>query len=205
MEQFSFILVVFFMLLGPLKLIPPFAGLTQGADVQFKRDVATRSVVIASALCVLVALAGVTILGNFRISLEALRISGGLVLLISALQVIFQKKKPSSPGSGTPSALQLAVSPVAVPMIVPPAGVAVILVCVMLAPQFPGTYQAVAICLATMMVLNFLVMYFIDQVLKTPGLTIVLTVFGSVLVFVQVCLAMETILNGLKGLGVIQI
>jgi hypothetical protein len=40
--------------------------------------------------------------------------------------------------------------------------------------------------------------------LKTPGLTIVLTVLGSVLVFVQVCLAIETILNGLKGLGVIQ-
>lgn len=204
MEHFSYILVLFFMLLGPLKLIPPFAGLTQGADVQFKRDVAIRGVVLASALCVLVALAGVTILGNFRISLEALRISGGLVLLISALQVIFQKTQPSRPGSGTHSALQFAVSPVAVPMIVPPAGVAVILICVMLAPQYSGTYQAIAICLATIMVLNFLVMYFIDQVLKTPGLTIVLTVLGSVLVFVQVCLAIETILNGLKGLGVIQ-
>lgn len=203
MEQFPLIFTVFFTLLGPLKVIPAFAGLTAGADVRFKRDVAIRGTVIASALCVFVALAGATLLGNFHISLEGLRISGGLVLLFSALQVIFRKTPPSSPVSGTPTAIQLAVSPVAVPMIVPPAGVAAILICVMLAPQYPGAYQAVAICLATMMVLDFLVMYFIDWVMKTPGLMMVLAVLGSVLIFVQVCLATETILNGLKGLGVI--
>ena len=40
MEQFSFIFTIFFMLLGPVKLIPSFGGLTRGADRQFKRDVA---------------------------------------------------------------------------------------------------------------------------------------------------------------------
>lgn len=203
MEQFAFMFTTFFMLLGPIKLIPAFAGLTQGSDVRLKRSVAIRGTVIAAALCGFVALIGATLLGKYRISLEALRISGGLVLLISALQVIFQRTQPTRPSSGTPSALQLAAAPVAVPMIVPPAGIAVILVCVMLAPQYPGTPQAFAICLAVMMVLDFLVMYFIDRVLKTPGLGLALTVLGSVLVFVQVCLGMQTILNGLKGLGVV--
>ena len=86
----------------------------------------------------------------------------------------------------------------------PPAGVAAILIGMMLAPEFPGMMQAVAICLAIMMVLDFLVMYFIDQVMKTPGLMIVLTVLGSVLVFVQVGLAIDIILVALKSLGVIQ-
>ena len=178
--------------------------MTRGADARFKRDVAIRGVVIASALCVFVALAGGTLLSKYHISLDALRIAGGLVLLIAALQIIFQKAQPSSPRSGTPTALQLAASPVAVPGIVPPAGVAAILICMMLAPEFPGMTQAMAICLAIMMVLDFLVMYFIDQVMKTPGLTIVLTVLGSVLVFVQVGLAIEIILTALKGLGFIQ-
>jgi len=57
MEQFSFVFTVFFMLLGPIKLIPSFAGLTRGLDNGFKRDVAIRGVLIASALCVFVALA----------------------------------------------------------------------------------------------------------------------------------------------------
>lgn len=118
MEDFSFVFTVFFMLLGPVKLIPAFAGLTRGADVRFKRDAAIRGTVIAAVLCAFVALAGATLLGKYR------------------------------------------------------------------------------------MVLDFLVMYFTDRVMKTPGLGVALTVLGSVLVFVQVCLATETILKGLKGLGV---
>jgi len=205
MEQFSFIFTVFFMLLGPVKLIPSFAGVTRGADGRFKRDVAIRGAVIAAVLCGFVALAGEALLGKYRISIDALRIAGGLVLLIAALQVIFQKAQASSPGSGTPTALQLAASPVAVPGIVPPAGVAAILIFMMLAPQYPGMTQAVAICLAAMMVLDFLVMYFIDWVMKTPGLMIVLTVLGSVLVFVQVGLAIQMLLSALKSLGVIKV
>jgi len=127
MEEFSFVFTIFFMLLGPIKLIPSFAGLTRGADARFKRDVAVRGVVIASALCVFVALAGGP---SWQVPHLHRRVAdrGGLVLLIAALQVIFQKAQPSSPGSGTPTAIQLAASPVAVPMIVPPAGVAAILI-----------------------------------------------------------------------------
>jgi multiple antibiotic resistance protein len=205
MDHFSFIFTIFFMLLGPIKLIPSFAGVTRGADGRFKRDVAVRGALIASVLCAFVALAGGTLLGKYRISIDAVRISGGLVLLIAALLVIFQKAQSASPGSGTPTAIQLAASPVAVPGIVPPAGVAAILIFMMVAPQYPGMTQAVAICLATMMALDFLVMYFIDRVMKTPGLMIVLPVLGSVLVFVQLGLAVQMLLTALKNLGVIQV
>jgi multiple antibiotic resistance protein len=205
MEQFSFIFTIFFMLLGPVKLVPSFAALTRRADVRFKRSVTIRGAVVASALCVFVALAGGTLLGKYRISLDAVRISGGLVLLIAALQVMFRKAQSSSPSSGKPTAIQLAISPLAVPMIVPHAGVAAILICMTLALQNPGMTQAIAICLATMMVLDFLVMYFIDWVMKTPGLTIVLAVLGSVLVFVQAALAINMMLVALESLGFIKV
>jgi multiple antibiotic resistance protein len=205
MEQFSFIFTIFLMLLGPLKLIPAYAGLMRDADVRFKRDVAIRGALIASALCAFVALAGGTLLGKYRISIDAVRIAGGLVLVIAALQAIFEKAKSSRPCSATPAALHLAASPVAIPAVVPPAGIAAILIYMMSAPQYPGMTQAVAICLTIMMVLDFLVMYFIDLVMKTPGLAIVLTVLGSVLVFVQACLAIQMFLTALKHLGVIQV
>jgi multiple antibiotic resistance protein len=204
MEQFSFILTIFFMLLGPVKLIPSFGALTRGADRQFKRAVAIRGAVVASALCAIVALAGGALLDKYRISLDAVRIAGGLILLISALQVIFRKSHSSEPGSGKSSAMQLAVSPVAVPMIVPHAGVAAILLCMAHAPQFPGVAQSVAIALAIMMVLDFLVMYFIDGVAKTPGLPIILNVLGSVLIFVQAALAINMMLVALRSLGLVQ-
>jgi small neutral amino acid transporter SnatA (MarC family) len=58
------------MMLGPVKIIPSFGGLTRGADTGFKRAVAIRGAVIASALCVFVALAGGTILGRYGISID---------------------------------------------------------------------------------------------------------------------------------------
>jgi multiple antibiotic resistance protein len=205
MDQFSFIFTVFFMLLGPVKLIPAFAGLTRGADTQFKRDLAIRGAVIASVLCAFVALAGGTLLGRYRISLDAVRISGGLVLLVAALLTIFQKTQPPSLGPGSPTVIQLAASPVATPMIVPHAGVAAILICTGLRPQYPGIMLSIAVCLAIIMALDFLVMRFIDWVMKTPGLTIVLAAFGSVLVFVQAALAINMMLVALRSLGIIKV
>jgi multiple antibiotic resistance protein len=204
MEEISFVFTILFMLLGPIKLIPSFGGLTQGAEPRFKRDVAIRGVLISAALCAFVVLAGGSLLDKYRISIDAVRIAGGLVLLIAALQSIFQKAPPSSPRAGTPTALQLAASPVAVPNIVPPAGVAAILLCMLLAPQYPGMLQSVSICLAIVLGLDLLVMWFIDRVVKTPGLGIVLTVLGAVLIFVQGSLAIQMILTALKSLGVVK-
>lgn len=201
MEQLPFVFTIFFMLLGPVKLVPSFAGVTKGANQAFKRSVAFQGAVIASALCLFVALAGQSLLVKYRISFDALRIGGGLVLLIAALQATFRKAPAPKPATAASNATQLAVSPVAVPNIVPPAGVAAILVFMMLAPDTPGMAQAVAVGLAVVMVLDFLMMYFIDSVLKIPGLGIVLTVLGSVLVFVQICLAIQMMLAGLEHVG----
>jgi multiple antibiotic resistance protein len=203
MDQISFIFTILFMLLGPVKLIPSFSGVTRGADSAFKRSVALRGTAIAFALCIFVALVGGTLLGRYRISINAVRIAGGLVLLIAALQTTFGRTRSSRPRAGAPTATQLAASPVAVPNIVPPAGVAAILIMILAAPQYPGMTQAVLICLAIVMLLDFLVMYFIDWIVKTPGLTIVLTVLGSVLLFVQVCLAIQMMLVAFVELRVL--
>lgn len=209
MEPFSsvflFVFTILFMLLGPLKLIPTFAGLMQGADSRFKKAVAIQGTAIAVAICAFVVLAGGALVVKYRISVDAVRISGGLVLMLSALKAIFQNSHSPVPSSTTTTASQLAASPVAVPCMVPPAGIAAILIMMLLAPQYPGMLQSVIVCLGIMMVLDFLVMFFIDQVMKTPGLMVILFVLGSALVFVQVCLAVQILIIALKNLGVIQV
>jgi multiple antibiotic resistance protein len=199
MNEFAFVFTILFMLVGPLKLIGSFARATRGAEPSFKRSVAIRAELIAAAVCVFVVVAGGSLLSKYHISLDALRIATGLVLLISALVTIFGRVRSPGPGSGAPSAIQLAASPVALPGILPPAGIAAILI----GTQFPGMIQAVVLCLAILMVLDFLVMYFIDSIVKTPGLTVVLGVLGDVLVFVQVCLAVEVFLTAFKNLGIV--
>ena len=46
-------------------------------------------------------------------------------------------------------------------------------------------------------------MFFIDEVLTVPGLLLGLHVFGSMLMFIQVDLAIETVLAALRSLSFI--
>lgn len=201
MEREAFVFTIFFLTLGPMKIIPAFAKLTKSMDFKFKREVAVKGILIATAICVGVALLGKNMLANYQISLNALELAGGLVLLISALNVIFPTIQPANPTSSQPTALQLAVSPVAMPIVVTHVGIAAILFFVMLGPRYPGIEITIAKALTLMLVLDFLVMFFIDKVVKVPGLLLVLQVFGSVLVFFQVALTTEAILDALKRLG----
>jgi multiple antibiotic resistance protein len=178
---------------------------THAADRAFKKEVAIRGSLVASAIVLCVLVLGKGAVGKFEISLDALRLGAGLVLLVSALRVIFPNAEPLPADSRKPGALELAISPVAMPIIVPPAGIAAILLSIMIAPNYPGMESVIALMLATIMALDFLVMFFIEQVLKVPGLLLGLRVLGSMLTFIQVALAIDTVLAAFRSLGIIQL
>ena len=53
--------IIFFLTLGPLKAIGPFARVTQGADAILRRTLAWRSTLIATVIVLIVALVGAMI------------------------------------------------------------------------------------------------------------------------------------------------
>jgi small neutral amino acid transporter SnatA (MarC family) len=201
MERDFFVFTIFFMLLGPTKIIPGFLKVTRGADRRTKRKLALQATLIASALVTLVVLLGERMVTQYRISLDGVRLAGGLVLLISALKALFPSAEPSSPESPPPSTLEMALSPVAMPLIVPPAGIAAILIFIMIAPQYPGMEWAIPRALVTMMALNLVVMLFIDTIVRVPGLMLALRVLGGMLGFIQVALGTELLMAAFRSLG----
>ena len=54
--EFSYALMVFFLTLGPIKIIPVFAHLTQGADRPDRRRLALYATLFATVMCVAIAL-----------------------------------------------------------------------------------------------------------------------------------------------------
>src|SRR5690349_17460880 len=129
MDRASFVFTVLFLLLGPLKVIPGFLKATRGADAGFKREVAFKSFLIASLVVVAVVVVGQTLLQKYAISLEALKLACGLVLLISALRAMFPgAEEAADPDAPKPTATQLAIKPMAVPVIVTPAGIAALMI-----------------------------------------------------------------------------
>ncbi len=203
MERLPFFFTIAFVLLGPVKIIHPFAKLTRDAEPHFARSLAINAALIAATMCLLVAIAGRGLVSTYELSPEALQLAGGLVLLLSALKVIFPAAETQPRPAAKPTALQLAISPLASPIIVTPAGIAAILLFVMSAQAYPGVYRALALVLALILLLDFLAMYFNAQILRVPGLLPSLQIVGAVLIFIQVALGIETMVRGLEGLGLV--
>jgi len=204
MERASFIFTILFLLLGPLKVIPGFLNATRGTDAKFKREAALKAFLIASLVVVAVVVLGQTLLQKYAISLESVKLACGVILLISALRAMFPgPEEAPDPAAPKPTATQLAIRPLAVPVIVTPAGIAALMIFGMVATSHPGMETTLTWMLAVILALDLVVMLTVDWIVRIPGVLLVLVVLGFVIVFIQVALAIETLVNGLRGLGVV--
>ena len=129
--NYADIAILFFLTLGPLKAIPPFARLTHGTEPAFRRAMAWQSVAVATAIVLAVALLGPFVLTNWHVSPPAIAITGGIILFYQALRIIMQTPTaaPASAGSEVsppPPSPAIAVFPLAIPALVTAPGIAAI-------------------------------------------------------------------------------
>lgn len=202
MLDFSFVMTIFFLLVGPVKIIPAFARLARGSQPGFKRSVAVQGALFAAIICALVVGLTQSFVAKYQLSIASLQITMGLVLLISALGSIFPRREAPAPAAKQPGSTQLALAPLASPVIVAPAGVAAIMVAVLLGAGDPAAFRIIATALAIVMAMNLLVMLFNDLIVKIPGLMLVLQLLGTVLIVVQVALAVQELIYAFTRLGV---
>ena len=145
-----------FLMLGPFKIIGPFAQVTQGADAASARRIALLATLFASLALLIAAFLGEYFLTSFGIPLPVLALSAGLILLLVALINILQQFLPHA-APGQPEAmhktppLQLALSPLAFPIIVTPYGIATLVAFLALAREMRARLTVGAIVVVIML------------------------------------------------------
>ena len=95
------VVVILFLSIGPLGVIPAFAGLTSGADRRLKTRLAFRGFWISAVTITAVALVGTGMVANYRVSLSSLLTATGLILAIVAVRsilAVYVGKKADAPG-----------------------------------------------------------------------------------------------------------
>src|SRR5215831_18030116 len=111
--------ILFFLTLGPLKAILPFARATRGTERAFQQAVAWRATAIATAIVLVVALLGPFVLTNWHVSPPAIAITCGIILFYQALRIIMQTpgamQGPSGQQANPPPSPAIAVFPIAMP------------------------------------------------------------------------------------------
>jgi multiple antibiotic resistance protein len=198
--------ILFFLTLGPLKAILPFARATRGAGAAFQRTMAWRSTAIATAIVLGVAVLGPFVLPNWHVSPPAIAITCGIILFYQALRIIMQTPAPP-PGSAdrqrgpAPPSPAIAVFPLAIPAIVSAPGIAA-LATVSILYRHDLAHQATVVALLLgVMGLNLLALWNAEAILR-HGLAGVLPVVGWVLAVLQASLAVQIVIYSLRVLEV---
>lgn len=193
------IFMFLFLMLGPFKIIAPFAKLTKNATPALSRQLALRAILFSSAALLIAALLGQRIISNYGIPTPILAFAGGLILFLVALNVVIQQFAPQdlhSENTNVPT-LNMAINPLAFPTIVTPYGIAAVIVFMAISPD-PETKLTVGVTVVGIMLANLIVMLITHRIFKI--LSIFLPILAAVLGVVQVALGLMIMYNQSKVL-----
>ncbi|MDE2404663.1 MAG: NAAT family transporter [Sphingomonadales bacterium] len=154
-ELFLSAFFTLFVVIDPVGCAPIFAGLVRGMPARETTATALRATLIATLILVTFALVGERLLAALQIGLDAFRIAGGLMLFLIALEMVFEKRtehdqERAERAKSAPPAEDLAVFPMAMPMIAGPGSIASVM---LLTAQAQGLQQTVAVMAALLAVL----------------------------------------------------
>jgi multiple antibiotic resistance protein len=195
------IFIMLFLMLGPLKILVPFIDLTRNSERVLRRRLATRAILFSMAALALAGLLGRNILENFEISVPVLALTGGLILFLVALRTVLEQSIPQARlnQDSTSRQTDLALSPLAFPIIVTPYGIAAVIVFATLAQDDMWAKLTIASIVLLILLLDWLAMLFAETILEWTGTA--LQVFTVVLGVTQIALGLQIIAHSLGMIG----
>ena len=198
MAEIIAIFIFFFAVIDPIGTVPVFIAVTSHYQENIKKKIAISATLISAAILIFFAVAGELILTSINISLPAFQISGGIVLFLFALSMIFGLSKPEEEIELAERAHQdTAIFPLAVPSI---AGPGPMLAAVLMTDNsrfnFFEQVQIMLIMLSVLLIVLILMLFAtrIHRLIGSGGASVISRVMGMVLASV----AAESVLSGLK-------
>lgn len=190
-----------FVVMDPIGLVPFFLGLVGHRSGAEQRSVALRAVLVAGGILVIFGLVGGPLLGYLGISLEALRVAGGIMLFRIALDMVTARQSRETDEEQAESATrnQVWVFPLAIPLIAGPGALASVLI---LTGEAQTQAQGLGVVFSTaamVLVITYLLLRAairLRHLLGTTGINVVTRVLGILLA----ALAVQYVATGARGL-----
>jgi multiple antibiotic resistance protein len=202
LELFLSAFVTLFVVLDPPGCAPIYAGLTTGASAAQKRSMAVRACVIAGVILLVFALFGEDLLAALHIELDAFRIAGGILLFLSALDLVFEMRTQRREARAdkireTPEVEDVSVFPMAMPMMAGPGAIASVM---LLAGAADGLEEAMVVlaALVAVLVLTLLALLAAGPLMKLVGARVE-SVITRLLGVLLAALAAQYVIDGIRG------
>ncbi len=195
---------VLFVIIDPPGCAPIFATLTDGTSRKHQRAMAFKSVVVAAIILVLFAYFGDFVFAKLGISLDALRIAGGIMLFIIGLNMVFEKRTETREVRAedlleeTKDPEDISVFPMGIPMIAGPGTMASLLILASEAGNALPQQLAIMGALAVVLFITLVSFLISGPLMKLMGKTFT-NVLTRVLGVLLATLASQFVLDGIKG------
>ncbi len=192
--------VTLLVIVDPVGLVPLFAALTQGQSAGRRRRIALRACLTAIGVLTVFGLFGDAVLGFVGISMPAFRIAGGVLLFLTALDMLFERRTKRREGQTQSHEDDPSVFPLAIPLIAGPGAIATMILLV----GKPGTdwtwMLAVHGVMGVVVLITFLMFLTagaLERILGPVGINVVTRLLGMLLA----ALSVQFILDGLADFG----
>ena len=194
--------VTLFVIIDPVGLLPVFVALTQGMTDSQRRSIAVRATLTATGILALFALFGESVLNFVGISMPAFRVAGGVLLFLTALDMLFERRTKRRQNQGEevdPNEDDPSIFPIAIPLIAGPGSIATV---ILLVGQHPGlngfaAVMGVVVLVLVVMLAMFMVSGLLERMLGPVGINVVTRLLGMLLA----ALSVQFVLDGLRDFG----
>lgn len=193
--------VTLFVVIDPIGLTPLFVAMTSGMPAGQRRAVALRACVVGVAILALFGALGEAVLGFVGISMPAFRIAGGLLLFLTALDMLFERrtKRREDTAEEEDDRPDPSVFPLAIPLIAGPGAIASMILLTGERPGIEGYFLVTGVMLAVVAIVMvlFLAAGLLERALGRTGIVVVTRLLGMLLA----ALAVQFVLDGLRAFG----
>jgi multiple antibiotic resistance protein len=197
-EYLYFTLTVFagfFAIMNPIGGMTVFLSLTDGYSYDKKKSIAKQATLIAFIIGLCFFIFGTYLFKFFGITIPAFKITGGILLFITGLEML-QSKKSGVKHIQEPSLDEnIAVSPLAIPLLTGPGTI----VTGMNFVSNSNFFLLLIVCFIFMLVcyLNYISFLLSEKITKTVGRNII-TVFGKIMGLIIAIIGTSMVIDGIK-------
>ncbi len=188
--------------IDPLGSVPVYLEATKHFDKAHKKKIAIRASIVAFFILLFFIVIGQLILEGMDISLDAFQISGGVILFLFALTMIFGDGKPETEKHLISDYKHVTIFPVAIPSIASPGAIMAV---VLMTDNHVYDIEQQALTTALVLVvigltsLLLLAANYVQEKIGEYGITVISKIMGLILA----SYAVQSILSGLKDFFVL--
>jgi multiple antibiotic resistance protein len=189
--------IVLWAVVDPIGTIPVFIAITKGSTEEEKKSMAKFSSLVAFGILLFFLVVGELILKYLGVPLPAFQASGGIILFLFAMDMIFGSSKPEAEVKLVKNHKETAVFPLAMPSIASPGAILAVVLLTDNSRHSLKSQEVTALAVVLILIVSYIFMRVAGRVHKKIGSTGAI-VISKVMGLILASIAANAILLGVK-------